>query len=161
MENVSVFIPGIPVAQQRLRFSIRGWGKRKRITPHWPAVTKQAMVSLRETIRKYMEENDISEFPVDTALFAEFVFILPRPKSVPESARPWPTKRPDLTNFLKLVEDGLGRDARGDKDPALYYDDAAICAIYTEKRYTSEENPLPGTWITVGIWDGESGGWYE
>lgn len=97
-----------------------------------------------------MEEEGIPEFPKDMALSMEAVFYLPRPKSV---SREWPIVRPDLSNFIKSLEDGLQRAKKND-DPAMLEDDSAICSIYTEKRYVDEEYPEPGILLTIGEFNG-------
>lgn len=46
---------------------------------------------------------------------------------------PWPTKRPDLDNTLKLFADSLNRRA--------WMDDAQIVTAYTQKVWASELKP--------------------
>jgi Holliday junction resolvase RusA-like endonuclease len=158
MKQVSVFIECVPVAQGRLRFATTGWGKYRKVSVHWPEKTREAMEFLRGEIREFMASEGLHEYPKDVPLMMQIIFYLPKPKT---AKREFPTVRPDLTNYLKLAEDGFGRSAKNDGVPALYADDSSICAIACEKRYVDENNPNPGIHVTVGPWDGERLGWYD
>ena len=61
-------------------------------------------------------------------LTVSFNFVLKKPKSV---KRPYPSVKPDLSNLIKSVEDGLNGVA--------WKDDALICAISASKRYGNED----------------------
>lgn len=139
-----------PHPQERIRFHIRGRGKNMRIFPYLPEATKEYQNGIRSMVRKYMRENGIAEFAKDGPLYFEAIFYLKRPASAKK--RIAPTVRPDLSNYLKAVEDGIQRAAKEDIAPALLEDDSSICAIYCEKRYCDETWPTPGVLVTVSNW---------
>lgn len=74
--------------------------------------------------------------PVEGPLAMDLVFELPRPKSAPKRVQ-HPTTRPDLSNFIKTIEDAL--------TGVVYRDDSQIVALTAIKRY----GPEPGVSIRV------------
>lgn len=144
-EPVCFFLDIEPVPQERLRFNIRGRGKYMRVIPYMPERTATFQASIREAVREYMREHKIPEFPKSMPLQLEVLFILSKPKT---AKRIHPTVRPDLSNYLKLLEDGIQRKAKEDA-PALIEDDSSICSIFAEKRYVCEEYPTPGILVTL------------
>lgn len=149
MQPITFFIELKPHPQERIRFHIRGRGKRMKIFPYYPEKTREFQDTLREMVRIYMAENDIPEFPKGTPLSLELVFYLAKPKS---TKREWPTVRPDLSNFIKSAEDGLQRSTKEDT-PALVEDDSSIVRLVAEKRYI-EGDMEPGIMVTIGEYCG-------
>jgi Holliday junction resolvase RusA-like endonuclease len=76
-------------------------------------------------------EGDCPVYP-DGPLKLTAIFYLQRPKSAKKRMRPH--VRPDLSNFLKLVEDALNGLA--------FKDDAQVCVLQVAKEYATEEQPV-------------------
>jgi Holliday junction resolvase RusA-like endonuclease len=61
-------------------------------------------------------------------------FFMPRPKNLPKKKFSYHTKRPDLSNLEKAVEDALNN--------VIIQDDSQIFTKHSSKMYaTAEENP--------------------
>lgn len=105
--------PLAPVAKGRPRL-----GKFGAFTP---AKTRKA----EDALRYFFSQNSpiLFEGPICVAMD----FILVRPASISKKKRPWPITRPDLSNYLKTVEDA----ANG----ILWRDDAQIVTLITRKMY--------------------------
>lgn len=87
-----------------------------------PAKTRYA----EEAIADMLRSDGAVLFPRDTALQVRVTCIVERPKSLPKSAI-YPTKRPDLDQYVKLVLDaGNG---------VLWVDDAQITTVISSKFY--------------------------
>lgn len=142
------FIQMEPQPQERIRFHFKGFGRKRKILPYIPQKSREAQDLIRSLARQYMEEFDLPEFSKEHPLKLTAIFYLRKPKSV---KRLWPTVRPDLSNYLKLLEDGLQRAVKDDS-PALLEDDSAICSAYCEKRYCDDEHPTPGVLVRVEQW---------
>ena len=153
MQNkITFFLEIDPHPQERIRFHFSGWGKRRKISPYLPEKTKVFQNTVRSMVRQFMADNDLPEYAKLTPIAMEVIFYLKRPKAMPKG-RLGPIVRPDLSNYLKAVEDGLQRAAKDDDAPAMFEDDSAICSIYCEKRYVDEDNPTPGCLVTVYQYD--------
>lgn len=151
MENkIQFWLDMKPQPQERIRLHIRGRGKYMKVFPYLPEATRDYQNGIRRQVRELMETNGWSEFPKDGPLYMEAIFYLHRPASAKK--RVAPTVRPDLTNYLKAVEDGIQRATKDDIAPSLVEDDSSICAIYTEKRYCDETWPAPGILVTISNW---------
>jgi len=144
---ISFYLEIKPQAQERIRFKFKGFGKYRTITPYTPEKTREFQDSVRAMVREYMRVNDVTEFPKTMALEMQVTFYLPRPASAKK--RLFPTVRPDLSNFLKSIEDGMQKAAKGDDEPALFADDSSICKIICEKKYVDDEYPTPGILVAL------------
>ncbi len=88
-------------------------------------------------------------------VFLKLIFYMPVPMSMPKKKRIaalfgyrverfifrlvnlWPTKKPDLSNTLKAVEDACNK--------VIWHDDSQICAMHIYKYYS--ENPRTEVYI--------------
>lgn len=150
MPKVTFFLEIKPHPQERIRFHFKGWGKRRQILPYLPEKTRDFQNGVRQMARDYMEANNIPEFPKKIPLELTAIFYLDRPASAKK--RLAPIVRPDLSNYLKSIEDGLQRAAKDDKDPALIEDDSSVCRIVCEKRYVDDDYPTAGILVTLAEW---------
>lgn len=75
--------------------------------------------------------------PMTGAAAVTMTFTVPRPPSVPEKKRPYPTVAPDLDKLARAVGDAL--------TGVVYADDALIVNLHLYKRYGP-----PGVVVSVG-----------
>jgi len=68
-------------------------------------------------------------------------FLLPRPKSITERKRFWPTVKPDLDKLTRAILDALTMSN------AVWVDDSQVVSLKATKRYTSAQ---PKTLIVIG-----------
>ncbi len=113
---MKIIIPMTPVPKARARTVIRG-GKVHSFTPK---VTKDAEQFIRAFVRGY------PSFASGLPLAMSIDFYLTKPKSVGKK-REFPTTRPDIDNYIKLVFDSL--------DGILFQDDAQIIRLQARKEY--------------------------
>ncbi len=124
--RVVLHIPEVPVAKARPRMS-RYRGPQRVYTP---LPTARAEQRIREHARAQLGEGWV---PLSGPLSISVTVLRPLPKEMPK--RLWatavPACRPDLTNYLKLIEDALtlGPDGWG-----VVRDDAQFVAIINAKK---------------------------
>lgn len=118
----SFFIEVEPVAKGRPRFTSRTLSNGKSfVKAYTPGATRDAEANIRWSIQQAKPEL----YEEGVALHLDVDFVVARPKSV---KRKWPTAKPDLDNYLKLLEDaGNGY---------VWYDDSQIVTVRMGKRYT-------------------------
>lgn len=116
----------VPIAKGRPRFSRSGrcWT---------PKGTRDAEKSILGHVLA-------SEHPYweTEALTVGLVFYIPRPKSI---KRDYPTSRPDLDNYVKLVLDSL--------NGILWKDDSQVISLAATKAYVTQGKEIPGIEILV------------
>lgn len=125
-------IPGTPIALARPRFS-------KNVTFNCQRPEMNALAW-------HFREAHGSPKPLEGPVKLEVAFYFQMPKVMlkkynrdPDAFQDWEhTKRPDLSNLIKFVEDSLNGIA--------YHDDAQICCIESNKYYDPEE---PRTIISI------------
>jgi Holliday junction resolvase RusA-like endonuclease len=74
--------------------------------------------------------------PVEGPLVLEVTFFLPRPKTAPKTKRTYPAVRPDLSKYLRAIEDPMSG--------ILIHDDGQIVEAHVRKDYavyTGDERP--------------------
>ena len=147
-ECIRLWIPVKPEPQERVRIKFTGWGKRRRASAYYPDKTRDYQQYLRLYVRAVMTEYFIGQLPKDEPLYLKAVFVIPRPKSVTVKKRPFPITRPDLSNYLKSLEDGI----QSVKDEiSILPDDSAIIDIHIQKQYVDEFYPEVGVDIEMGV----------
>ena len=146
--KITLYLEIAPVAQERVRFHFKGWGKRRQIMPYIPEKTKTFQNTVRAMVREYMDEFDIPAFGKDLPLSVEVTFYLRPPKKMPKG-RTMPTVRPDLDNYLKAILDAIQPAVKDDDEDALLTDDSAVCQIMCRKLYCTPEYPEPGILLEV------------
>ena len=128
---LDVRIFGEPVAQGRARARVFQHAGAPRVSLYDPATSRDWK---RTVLAQVLPSKPAA--PVEGALVMHLTFLLPRPKSLPKRER-HPVRRPDLSNFLKAIEDALAG--------VVYRDDAQIVRLHVEKRY----DPAPGVQIVI------------
>ncbi len=131
-QTIRFTIPGAPVPKARARVTKRGNFTPKRTRQH------EALVKF--TANFCMRVHEIRTGPL--MLYA--TFNMPIPKSWSKKKRNQAingeikhTAKPDLTNLLKTIEDGMNN--------IVYRDDSQLISISAVKRY----DEIPGTIVTI------------
>ena len=125
-----------PVGKQRARYARRG----NFVQTYTPEKTRNYEALLKEAAIEAMGASEPLETPVSLYLYIR----VPIPKSCTKkrleaiaNGSEKPTKKPDASNILKSVEDGM--------NGVVYHDDSQIINIHVTKVYSS----LPGVDICV------------
>lgn len=142
MKMMAAFrVDGKPTGKGRPRVAMRG---------------KHPHVYTPETTRKYeqkVREAFLAEYPdfepTEHAVELDITASMPIPKSWPKSKKHAaqngkiePLSKPDLSNILKIIEDGLNGVA--------YKDDSQVTVIYGEKEYRGGE---PSVLVRISYWE--------
>ena len=122
-KEITVTIPGEPVAQGRPRFSTHGGFPRA----YDPKTSKEGKQSVRFFVANQMEKDDLLPLEGPIMLHAQFGIKLPTSQERKRSPKPriWRTKKPDLDNLIKLVKDACSGIA--------FLDDNQIVKVSAEK----------------------------
>jgi Holliday junction resolvase RusA-like endonuclease len=135
-----IIIPGIPFAQERIRVSTqRGYP-----VMYDPKKSRDAKQRIRQFLEAYLAEGMDPElsancpFELTRCLRLEWIFYLPRPKTVPFRKRRFPNVKPDVDNYIKGNMDALV--------PSVLVDDRIVIDIDAKKVYLGdypEDSTLP------------------
>ena len=133
---VTIKVDGVPVPKGRARYVRRG----NHISTYTPEKTRTYETLIKDSAIEAMGSSEPLETPVSLYLYIR----VPIPKSCTkkrlqaiENGSEKPTKKPDASNILKSVEDGM--------NGVVYHDDSQIINIHVTKVYSS----LPGVDICV------------
>ena len=133
---VTFKVDGTPVPKGRARYARRG----NFISTYTPEKTRTYETLIKDAAIEAMGSSEPLETPVSLYLYIR----VPIPKSCTkkrleaiENGSEKPTKKPDASNILKSVEDGM--------NGVVYHDDSQIINIHVTKVYSS----LPGVDICV------------
>jgi len=133
---VTFKVDGTPVPKGRARYARRG----NFISTYTPEKTRTYETLIRDAAIDAMGSSEALETPVSLYLYIR----VPIPKSCTkkrleaiDNGSEKPTKKPDASNILKSVEDGM--------NGVVYHDDSQIINIHVTKVYSS----LPGVDICV------------
>jgi len=133
---VTFKVDGTPVPKGRARYARRG----NYISTYTPEKTRTYETLIKDAAIEAMGASEPLETPVSLYLYIR----VPIPKSCTKkrleaisSGSEKPTKKPDASNILKSVEDGM--------NGVVYHDDSQIINIHVTKVYSS----LPGVDICV------------
>jgi len=133
---VTFKVDGTPVPKGRARYARRG----NFISTYTPEKTRTYETLIKEAAIEAMGASEPLETPVSLYLYIR----VPIPKSCTkkrleaiDNGSEKPTKKPDASNILKSVEDGM--------NGVVYHDDSQIINIHVTKVYSS----LPGVDICV------------
>ena len=110
-------ILGKPRGKQRPRMCVR-FGKQITYTPKQTSEYEKLVKASYMAVSKMFFKKGV---PLEVSILAFF--------SGKYSDSGWATKKPDSDNIIKIVLDGLNKVA--------YHDDAQICKIHFEKRYSN------------------------
>lgn len=146
-ETFSGFCPIAPVPKGRPRFARRG----KFVQTYTPKET----LDYENAVRKWMKEKygDMRQ-PMDGAIKATYIFVLPRPKSKPKKKTLVSTK-PDVDNLAKSFQDSLdfNKKSRGVALGVLA-NDSRVAVLLCSKRYAKDDE-MPGTYFKFECLDDE------
>ena len=133
---VTFKVDGTPVPKGRARYARRG----NFISTYTPEKTRTYETLIKDAAIVAMGASEPLETPVSLYLYIR----VPIPKSCTkkrleaiDNGSEKPTKKPDASNILKSVEDGM--------NGVVYHDDSQIINIHVTKVYSS----LPGVDICV------------
>ena len=133
---VTIKVDGVPVPKGRARYVRRG----NHISTYTPEKTRTYETLIKDAARQAM---GVSE-PLDTPVSLYLYIRVPIPASATKKrlqaiadGSEKPTKKPDASNVLKSVEDGM--------NGVVYKDDSQIVNIHVTKVFSSE----PGVDICV------------
>jgi Holliday junction resolvase RusA-like endonuclease len=133
---VTFKVDGTPVPKGRARYARRG----NFISTYTPEKTRTYETLIKDAAIEAMGSSEPLETPVSLYLYIR----VPIPKSCTKkrleaisNGSEKPTKKPDASNILKSVEDGM--------NGVVYHDDSQIINIHVTKVYSS----LPGVDICV------------
>jgi len=133
---VTFKVDGTPVPKGRARYARRG----NFISTYTPEKTRTYEALIKDAAIEAMGASEPLETPVSLYLYIR----VPIPKSCTkkrleaiDNGSEKPTKKPDASNILKSVEDGM--------NGVVYHDDSQIINIHVTKVYSS----LPGVDICV------------
>jgi Holliday junction resolvase RusA-like endonuclease len=123
-----LFLPMTPVAKARPRVT--------RFGTYTPDKTKQAQQSLQHLLGEYLRGAGRGFKKSSEPLMLVVTVQKIRPRSVPKK-RIYPTQKPDVDNYAKLVMDAC--------NGILWQDDSQVVTLLASKIYAEEE----GVWIGV------------
>lgn len=133
---VTFKVDGVPVPKGRARYVRRG----NHISTYTPEKTRTYETLIKDAARQAMGVSEPLETPVSLYLYIR----VPVPASATKKrlqaiadGSEKPTKKPDASNVLKSVEDGM--------NGVVYKDDSQIVNIHVTKVFSSE----PGVDICV------------
>ena len=133
MKQIKLIIPSKPIPKARPRKGKYGFYTPKTTTNYENLVKTIAM--------QYFEK------PIDKPIQLHIKFKMPRPKRLIWKTKSMPEQpcdtRPDLSNLIKSIEDGLNGIA--------FYDDRQIYKLHAEKVYHAG-NDKPETIIYI-LWE--------
>lgn len=132
--NVGFEVVGLPLPQGRARARVvQPYGQRAYARFYDPPRSANWKQTIMLQALPYRPAK-----PSERAIFLRLTFRMPRPKSLAKRVSQH-TKKPDLDNLVKAVQDAL----RG----VFYRDDSQIAELQAVKRYS----PTPG--VTVAVSD--------
>lgn len=136
MTPISFIIPAVPRAQPRQRHRVVGKVAMNYTPKNDPVNTYKATAQMAS-------QAAYSGPPLEGPLYAKFVFVLPRPASLPKkfgTGRMLHDKAPDRDNLMKSLQDAL--------NGLLWKDDRQLCMGPVEK-YVAAADEQPHVEVTV------------
>jgi Holliday junction resolvase RusA-like endonuclease len=119
-----------PVAQERarVRVMVPKGGKKPFAIVYDPEKSKTFKKNLQQLIKDMLGDSWV---PISQPMSMSCKVFIKRPKSVKITARKWPEVKPDLSNYIKGIEDAM--------NGLVYTDDAKIVRYDNcYKAYTSD-----------------------
>lgn len=144
MQKLMLEIPGSPIGQGRPKFStINGHAK-----AYDPEKSRNYKAYVRLLATQAMKDSGFTMIEGPCCLSIDAYFEVPKSKSkkfreAALSGLEYPTKKPDLSNIIKGIEDALNGLA--------YKDDALIVRLNTVKLYSE----IPRVEVSLIEWDKE------
>lgn len=134
MNEVSFFVPGVPVPQGSKNAGVRN-GRA------FMYEANKGHKAWRAHVQE-VAETRAGAFNKDTPVHLEAVFVFQRPKSVKPANRPHMSVKPDLSKLIRSVEDSITK-------AGVWGDDARVVHVGAVKRYSDETGLAPGAHITI------------
>lgn len=142
--SISVFVPGLPIAQGRPRFKAVRMGQFTKVSVYDPKRSEEWKQHVRDWLRSHMT-NFYLTYPLSKGIAVSMTlrFTLPRPQRLPKKVRHH-VKKPDLDNLVKAVKDALGGTRAKRKKgvivkparPGLVYaNDSQVVELHARKVY--------------------------
>lgn len=135
LRTVSLFVPGVPVPQPRPSVALRGT-----VPVAYYRDPKKKLKIWKTNIQVEAEVHPC--WPKDVSLSLQLAFYMPRPKAdfnakgeVKDRAPKWHTKKPDVDNLVKAVQDAL--------EGILWENDSQISILVAKKLWDDTGN-TPG-----------------
>ena len=126
---VTFNVEGNPVGKQRARYAKRG----SYVTAYTPEKTRTYEALIKDAAKQAMGSSEPLETPVTLYLYIRVPITKSCTKKRLEAIQNGsekPIKKPDASNILKSVEDGM--------NGVVYKDDSQIVNIHVTKVYSSE-----------------------
>jgi Holliday junction resolvase RusA-like endonuclease len=126
---VTFNVEGNPVGKQRARYAKRG----NFVTAYTPEKTRSYEALIKDAARQAMGSSSPLDTPVSLYLYIRVQIPASATKKRLQaiaSGDEKPTKKPDASNILKSVEDGM--------NGVVYKDDSQIVNIHVTKVYSSQ-----------------------
>lgn len=126
---VTFNVEGNPVGKQRARYAKRG----NHVSAYTPEKTRSYEALIKDAARQAMGSSSPLETPVSLYLYIRAPIPASATKKLLQaiaSGDEKPTKKPDASNILKSVEDGM--------NGVVYKDDSQIVNIHVTKVYSSQ-----------------------
>lgn len=130
------FVPGKPAPQGSKRHVGRG------IMIESSKAVKPWRTDIRETLLAVHTGP-----PLDGPIYAELLFVMPRPASTPKRHTPPAIKRPDLDKLVRAVFDAIG-------SAGVWRDDSQVVHLHTVKRLARTDE-RPGVHIVLSAYGAE------
>ena len=129
----TVTVPGVPIAKERPRLTMRG-GKTVVFTPPRTRRWEAKIRAVTRADAMWAADPD-GLLPFDGAVHVTLLFRLPMPKSWSAKRRgemdgKLHIRRPDVDNLIKAALDGMG--------DAYYSDDCVVARVTGEKRWCAD-----------------------
>lgn len=147
---LSFHVIGNPVQQGAVSFMGKGRGaihqNQETLLPWRQTVAAFAHNAKLATVRR-------DRFPLDGPVGLATHFTVAKPKSAPKRRRTFPTTRPDLSHYVRAIEDAL-------QSAGVYRDDSQIVDLSATKHYPGEHAQsldVPGVVIYVFAVSDEAG----
>lgn len=135
MPRIEVFVPGLPRAQPRQRYTKQG----RNYTP-----STHPVQSFKEAVKEAVLKHNPGISFYAAPVLVEMTFWFKRPKSKVWRTRPMPgyrhTGKPDFDNLAKAVTDALSG--------IIWNDDAQICDAHIRK-FVCSATDFPGVLLVI------------
>lgn len=124
-----------PVAKEAMRNAvIKGW-----VHKYLPKKTKQYFDEIQAQLKRQLPEGYV---PLEGPLALHCVFYRKNPKKKSTGCETYPATRPDLSNYVKAIEDAF--------NGVVWKDDGQVVVLTATKKYTHRK--IPYVFVSVAEW---------
>lgn len=128
--ELEMFVPGRPAPQ----------GSKRHVGGGVMVESSKAVAPWRVTVAVHAAQAFAGRAPLDGALHASLLFVMPRPSATPKKTTPHAVKRPDLDKLTRAVFDALSG--------VVWRDDSQVVQVVASKRIAALDEQ-PGAYIRV------------